>query len=309
MLFAFVAISAAYADEPKIINTGKTDAHQSIFEIPVYIVPATGLNLTKTRDGCVDKLKKVSIEGSQIRVAYRALLEEFNEQNLKKAGVDLKLKSEFIWNGTPATLLKVFQKSRTSVMGKWILIIDRGQDTWMINGLYEAKDPKRGEAVLSMLKSVCWDAEDENAALLMPLGNVTAEGTPLRLAGLRQGAFVYTKDGSLPTKSEDGSLFVVSRQRDTCVGLDKQARFAKERLAQIEKGRKFEIISEKNIIIDGLNGIELVAYTEEKPKDLIYQTLLFDYKDSHVLVGIARGNAPENLDIFHKLAESYKQGL
>lgn len=310
ILFITVAVSAAAtADEPRVVTTNKTEAHRSVFDIPVYVVPVKGLSFTKTKGGCVDKIKKVSLEASQIRVSYQTLVEEFNEQNLKKAGVDLKLRTEFLWNGSPAMLLKVFQEGRGSVIGKWILVIGRGEETWMINGLYDAKDQKRGEAVLSIMKSVCWETEENLPPLAVPLGSVKLEETPLRLAGIMQGALVYTKDAELPTKSKDGSLFVISRLANTNIPLNKQPDFAKEKLEQIEKGKKLEILSEKEVLINGLYGIELVAFTEEEPKSLIYQTVLFDGCNSHILVGIARGNVPENLELFHKLAESYKLGI
>ena len=309
LVLCSAAATVSFADEPRLINTQMTCKHKNLFKIPVYIVPEPGMNFAETQDGCADKVRKVSLNAVQIRVSYNTLLEEFNGENLKKAGLDLKLRSEFIWNGTNAVLLKVFQDSRKSIIGKWILIIDRGEETWMITGLYEAKDSKRSEAVLNMLKSVWWNSGDKEAALSMPLGNIDTEGTQLRLAGLTDGMLVYTRDGVIPTKSDDGSLFVISRQQGSCVGQDKQSRTAKERLGLIERGKKLQIISENNIMIDGLHGIELIACTEEEPKDFVYQTLLFDYKDSHALVGIARGNIPENLEMFHKLAESYKQSL
>ena len=42
-------------------------------------------------------------------------------------------------------------------------------------------------------------------------------------------------------------------------------------------------------MIDGLSGIEIVGYTAGGSK-LIYQTMLFDGKNSHVMVGIARSS-------------------
>lgn len=309
-VFAVLSVSTAQADEPKEVFVEKTAAHRKLFSVPVYLVPANGLSLAKTAGGCMDKAKKVSFEASQLRIEYNKLLEEFNEDGLKKAGLELKLKSEFIWNGRSAMLLKAFHRGKSSVVGKWILIIDRGGDTWMLNGLYDAKDQKRSEIVLNMLKSACWDEEEDTAlspARAIPLGNISADNTPFKLAGLMDGAFVYTKDGNLPTRTEDGALFVVSRLMNTYVASDKQKSFAKEKLEQIEKGRKLDVISEGDIVIDGLSGVELVAYAGEEPHTLIYQTMLFDYKNSHVMVGIAKGNTADNLEFFHNLAGTYRQ--
>ena len=59
-------------------------------------------------------------------------------------------------------------------------------------------------------------------------------------------------------------------------------------------------------MIDGLCGIEIVGYTAGGSKKLIYQTMLFDGKNSHVMVGIARSSIPENLDLFQSTAETFK---
>jgi len=310
ILVLFSAFTAVFAEEQtKSINTQMTCAHKNLFKIPVYIVPAPGVNFTETQDGCADKLRKISLDAVRIRVAYKVLLQEFSKENLKKAGLEMKLKSEFNWNGSPAVLFKVFQKNGTSLIGKWILVIDREDEAWMITGLYDAHDAKCSEEVLAMLKTICWDTGYKSAATSMPLGNIETEGTGLHLAGLTDGALVYTKDGQIPTKSEDGSVFVISRQKGSCVGSEKQSRLAKENLLTIEKGKKLKIISEKNVVINGMSGIELIACTEDEPKDFVYQALLFDYNDSYVLVGITKNDIPDNLEVFHKLAESYKLTL
>jgi hypothetical protein len=74
----------------------------------------------------------------------------------------------------------------------------------------------------------------------------------------------------------------------------------------IEKGEKIDIISEKEVMINGLNGIEIVGYTSGEQTKLIYQTMLFDGRNSHVMVGIAKSDIPENLDLFHSTAETFK---
>ena len=306
VILLFLLAGNAAAEGPKEINTEKSPLHRSVFSIPVYVVLPEDCSFTNTQAGCVDKEKKVSLEASVIRLPYAALLDEFTEENLKKANMELKMKNEFIWKGSSAMLMKIFQKTGSSLVGKWTLVIDRGEESWMINGLYPARDQMRGEAVLKTIKSAYWESEKSYSSPEIPDGNVDVHGTPLKLAGLLEGAVVYTKDGFLPTKKEDGSLFVVSRLSNTFVTLDKQPGFVKERLQMIEKGEKLDIISEKEVMIDGLSGIEIVGYTAGEQKKLIFQTMLFDGKNSHVMVGIARSDIPENLDLFHSTAETFK---
>lgn len=306
LLFFFLIAGNASAEGLKEINTEKSPLHRSVLAMPVYFVLPEDCTFVKSQTGCVDKTKKVSLESSVIRLPYSALLEEFTEENLKKASMELKMKNEFTWNGSSAMMMKIFQKKGSSQVGKWTLIVDRGEECWMINGLYPAKDQKRGEDVLKTIKSAYWENERSSSSLEIPQGNVDVHGTPFKLASLLDGAVVYTKDGFLPTKKDDGSLFVVSRLSNTFVTPDKQPGFAKEKLQMIEKGEKIDIISEKEIMIDGLTGIEIVGYTSGEQMKLIYQTMLFDGKNSHVMVGIARSDIPENLNLFHSTAETFK---
>ncbi len=314
-ILAAIFISAIYVcpahAEAKTVSVPMTDSHRKISDVPVYLQLEPGFNCSQTELGCCDNNKKISLEASELHIPYEKLLEEFDGEGLKKAGMSLKMRSEFLWNGSRAMLLKIFHPNKKIVMGKWILIVDKGENSWMISGLYDSKHKSRGEAVLRMIKSVCWHPEEETAEEeSTPTGSVKTEKSPMHLAGLRQGALVYTKDGMLPTKSQDGALFVISRLKNkNFLTPEKRNSYAKERLSEVEKGRKISIISENEVMIDGLPGIELTAYTEDGEKTLITQTALFDTSDIHLMVGIAQGDTITNMELFHTLAATYRRGI
>lgn len=315
VFFAFILAvlcqcSAAFAAEPAVVANTKTQEHKELFDVPILMRPSKGLNLAKGRGGCLDQAKKVAIEASEIRVSYEKLLQEFNGENLKKAGMSVKLRSEYIWNGTRATLLKIFQKTGKTVLGKWVLVIDRGDKSWLINGLYDSKDQKRSEMVLNMLKSAYWDeAPAEVMAESAPLGNINTDGIDMKLAGIRHGAFVYTRDGFLPTKHADGTFFVVYRHPNkSLITPDQRLSYAKTELANIEKDKDIDIISENTVQIDRLAGVELAAYTKEPQKSLLFVTLLFDGKDAIIMSAVAKENTIDNLEMFHKLSSTYSDG-
>lgn len=310
-LFVLIFVCQPALAAPKTINTQRTASHVSVFTVPVWFAPTAGFTLESVSGSCcVDKKKKVSLEASELRVPYDKLLDEFSGENLKKAGMELKMRSEFIWNGSKAVLMKAFQRGKKSVMGKWLLIVDRGESAWMISGLYDAKDSARSEAVLSMIKTLYWDKAGSDGAsrFMAPFGSVETGSTAFKLAGIRQDAFVYTRDGVIPTKSPDGALFVVSRLLDTQLMPEGRINFAKRNLNAIEPGCELEIVSEGEVMTDGLPGVEITAYTKNEPKKLVYQTILFDTTSSHVMVGIARGDSVDALEMFHRLAAGYKRG-
>lgn len=311
LLIVMLVASVASA-EPIIKNTKKTQSHVSVFTVPVWFVPKKGFTFERISGSCcADRKKKISIEASELRVPYARLLDEFSNEKLKEAGVALKMRSVYVWNGSNAVLMKVFQRKGKSVMGKWLLIVDRGDSSWMISGLYNAKDVSHAKAVLSMMETIFWEnVGDESARYVAPLGNVDTGSTPFKLAGIRQDAFVYTKDGAIPTKSPDGALFVLSRLIDTQIMTDGEGpmNFAKRHLKGIVPDSELEIVSEIEVMVDSMPGVEIIAYTQSEPKKLVFQTILFDSMSNHVMVGIAREDSSDALEMFHRLVAGYSRG-
>jgi hypothetical protein len=297
----------------KTITTHKSDKHQELFGVPVWIAPASGYSFAQvSRSCCADAKKKISLEASELEVPYAKLLAEFTPARLKSAGVALKSRAKFVWNGAAATLMKAYQKNGGAAVGKWLLIIDRGEKSWMISGNFAPKDEERGKAVLQMLKTVCWDDEGEEEArrqALLPTGSVRTEGTPFTLAGIRQDAFIYTKDARLPTKSPDGALFVLSRLLETRFTDDDRLAFAKKNLEDVENGKPLEIVSQGAIAAGGLSGVEITAYTSDGRSKLVYEAMLFDASETCVMVGISRGDSLDSLAQFRQLAASYTRNL
>ena len=301
---------AAYGAAPSVINNAKTEEHKELFSLPLFLRPEGGFNFEKIADGCVDKAKKVELRASQIRLSYSEMLDGFSADGLKKAGMTAKNRTEFIINGSKATLFKLFQKGKGSVLGKWLLVIDKGENSWMLDASYDPKDSACSESVLKMIKSVCWDVLDKESTDSAPLGNINASGTPMRQAGIVRGAIVYTKDGKIPTKSGDGALFVVSRSKNAyATAYDQRLAFAREKMHDIENKAIVQITAENQVKIDGLNGVELIGHTDDAAKELIYITVLFDSKDAHVMAGIAKGDTLDNTDLFHNLSKTYRHGL
>jgi len=305
---SFFASAAFCAENMTRVDVTKTASHVALFDIPVYIAPAAGVRFSRTETGCADAANRISLEASQLRVPYDLITEDLSDDSLKKNGIEVKLRSEFLLNGSRATLIKAFQRSGKSTLGKWILLIDRGgAGTWMINGLYDSKDQRNGQAVLDMLRSVWWDEEGPDALNATAPLSIRTDGTPFRLACLQQNAIVYTKDGKLPTESADGAMLVVSQEQCTPLLQKEMSVFAKERMKLVEKDKDIEIVSERDVCVDGLRGIELVACTGEETSRLVYQMALFDRDSCSIIVGMAHAGVIENLETFRMLAESYAQ--
>lgn len=311
LLLGFVAVPAL-CGQPKAVNNQQTPLHKNYFAIPVAVKPAKGCSLTKTPNGAADKTKKISLEASELHMSSAELLAQLSNGCLKKEKMEIKSRSSFIWNGDPTELLKVFQTSGKTVVGKWVLIVDRGESCWMVTAIYNAKDQKASQLALDMVHTAAWQRRAVSAETVAEgdgflLGGVKTEATPFHIAGFRQGSLVYTKDGQIPTKDPDQALFVISRLSDEYVPAERREAFSEARLAEIERGAKLDVISKTAENVNGLPAVVTVAYTDSKPPALIYQATIFKASKVISLVGIARQNTTKCLESFHKLTASYRE--
>lgn len=299
--------SPAFAEPPRIIDVQKTVLHKEFFEIPVLIVPKMGYKFEEIEKGVADKKQKVALEGSVIHMPYMQLLDEISNDALKEGNMEVKSRYSFIWNGSRAELMKIFAEGSGETIGKWVLIVDRGaQKCWVICGSYNAKDMQSAQFVLDMIQSAWWERGAEESG--WPLyGSVDTSGTPFRLAGFRQDALVYTKDGKIPTGSSDQALFVVSSPLREYLAPEKRVEYAISEIKKIEKDAPLEIISREEERIAGVPALTITAHTKEESPALIYQSALFHGERVTMLVGIARGSVEDNLAHFQRLAGSYAE--
>ena len=80
--------------------------------------------------------------------------------------------------------------------------------------------------------------------------------------------------------------------------------YAKEKIKSIEPDKKLNIVTENSVTIDGLQGIEIVADVKKDNSEedgLLFLTMLFDNKNIHTFVGIAKKDVANNLELFHSL--------
>ena len=309
-----IAVSALFsspalcAEAPEVINNKKTVLHKNFFDIPVALVPKMGYNFEKIDGGVVDKKQKVSLEGTLLHMPYSRLIDEISHEALKKGGMEVKSRYSFIWNGSRAELMKIFAGGRGGTIGKWVLIVDRGADKcWMISGSYNSKDMRSAQFVLDMIRSAWWENGEEEGSGWPLYGGIDPKGTPFRLAGFRQDALIYTKDGKIPTQSADQALFVVSSAAREYIAPEKRAELALTEIRKVERGASLEIISQTDETICGAPAVVITAKTKDKTPALIFQAALFHGQRVTMLVGIARGETDANLAYFQKLASTYAE--
>lgn len=305
LFFAWGA--CAYPLAPvKTMITEKTQSHKSIFEIPVLVVLPQRASLIKTATGAADKQAKITLDASVLYTPINMLMTEFSESKLKERGLELKSSTEFIWNGSRAILMKIFQPLEDEkVKGQWVFIIDRKDHTWMLNGAYDARNQDSSAEIIKILQSAWWDPGNGATMTSASQSGPDVSGTPFKLAKVSSGALIYTKDGKLPTQSKDRAIFVATKIQNLHVTANRQTAFAKEKCVDAALGNELAIISENTSVIKGKNVTEIVATADsEEEETLVYQTMLFGGGDYNVMVGIAHADNDSNIAYFKKLSES-----
>lgn len=303
------------AKEVKQIYTTISEFHEKdLFPIPLYIRPISGYTLEKTKHGCADKNKKIEFEANEIRAKYDDVITIFSDTKVGNSDMVIKDKQEILWNGKKALLVKLVSRvgnpSKTSVI-KWILVVDMQENSWLLSGICNTNDSKRSEDILAMIKSACWPTESSKLRASLPTGIINTATTGMKLASLTRSAIIYTKDGKLPTKSKDESIFLISQMDNNgLITNDQRIEFAKNHIKGMDDDRSVEIISEAPVFVDSLPGVEVTAYLVDNltaESGAAHLTLLFEGQDIYLMAGISSKNAIKNLDLFHNLASTYKR--
>jgi hypothetical protein len=301
----------ASGEEIRTITTEKSRLHRQVTRLPIYVVLPEGAGFAKTDNGIIDKKARISVNTAASTAAFDSLMNEFSAEGLKKRGLDLKSLHKFIWNGSRAALCKAFFTDKgKDCMGEWILLVEGKRVTWLITGIYDCRDQKASEKVLGIVKSAWIDdgRESEHGPKSdLAFCHIDTVGTPYKFAGTQQGAIVYTKDGRLPTRSPDGAVFVLSCLERTYVLPEKMLKFARDRCAAAAGRKKHTILAENQVTADGLDGIEIIARTEEERSELIYQTIFFDNDICRVMVGMTREKEIEAVEDFVNMAMSFRR--
>jgi hypothetical protein len=187
-----------------------------------------------------------------------------------------------------------------------MLIFGDVKGTVLVNGIYpEASKSVEGRVSDALLSTLYNPSQNDDPLDAAPFA-INVEGTQYKVAKFMGGSLIYSIDGKIPT---DKPTLIVGRSIAK-VSAPNQKQYAKERLKKLPKGA-FNIIKEiKETVIDGLNGYEIVAEGKAAngQPELIYQVMLFnDEGDYYIIIGQAKENMESNLEIYKKIAKTFKR--
>lgn len=118
-----------------------------------FLVPE-GLAPSKQFDGFASEGRQIEVVVADIKSPFSEVSAGFTEMALESRGVELKSRGSLTINENAALLLKALHKDGDRSWGKWILLLEKGSGTLVVNGIFKSGDDRAARDVEAMLKSV-----------------------------------------------------------------------------------------------------------------------------------------------------------
>jgi hypothetical protein len=150
---SLLAAGLAQAADVNITNE-LTENHIEAPGTAAYFVPAKGMSPSDRFSGFASDTRNIEVIVANIKSPYKTISEAFTESTLLTRGLEVGSTAELSINGSDATLLKALHKDGGKKWGKWILLLDSGKNTLVVNGVFVSGDGDAAKDVEAMIKSV-----------------------------------------------------------------------------------------------------------------------------------------------------------
>lgn len=292
------------------INNELTSKHVNVEGTQVSLIPPAGWTHANNFNGFQQTGSNSSIMVTKFKGEYAVMSEAFTTEALKTRGVILDKKITLTINERPVTFFIARQFAYQTMFGKYILMFGDGESTFLINGMFPLDFEKElGKDVEKSMLTLIYEPNK----VIDPLSNVNFEidisNSKLKFAGAMSKMLMYTVDGLMPPEVDDKTSFMVGLSNRS-IEIEDKKQYCIDRIKQLPLIENLNIDKIESITIDAISGYEIVAYgkdTETDKSKLIYQILLFSDNNYYIFVGITKDDFTENLELFKKLAKTFKR--
>ncbi len=300
----------AQAQVPAPMSKKEQARYTSFATAGIKLIKPDGFDPAESFDGFQQTSTQSSVMAITLPGPFSKVTSGFNATQLKARGITLKSSENISIDGSKGILINLTQTAYGIEFSKWIVAFGNEQETKMVTATF----PKNRSAKLSpILKSVVLTAKHDTTpppALGSNLGFKIIPSPKVKLTRVIAKALMYTKDGSIPAKSPEDPLFIVARSFSE-VEIGDKKEFSTRRISQQNSIKVNSVISTDRIVIDGLDGYEIIAEAKDTASDTpitIYQTMLFDKKSYILIQGIVGTNILDQyLPEFKAMARSFTQ--
>lgn len=168
MLLLMGAVAAESA--PASLTNELSPKHVFVPGTGASFIPASGLTLSKQFDGFASTARKIEVIVANIKEPYATISQGFTDEALKTRGVDVKSRGSLMINEAEGVLIKALHVDGANKWAKWILLLDCGGRTLVVNGVFASGDDVAAKDVETMIKSVVVQ-KDKTASGDMEAGN------------------------------------------------------------------------------------------------------------------------------------------
>lgn len=265
------------------------------------MVPPEGFVLSTNFSGFQSNETGSSIVVADFPASYAELVKGFTKEALKTKGMELIAKEEVTYQQKQATLYKVTQQANGMMYHKLILLFGDLKNTVMVNGIYPELFNSQEKAIRASLFSIKADEKQIANPLEASPYAIDVSGTSYVFVKSLAGSLLYTEDGKMPTKK---GMIIVGNSLGNRIYTDEKEH-AIERLKKLPNASKAVIQKIEKINISNMEGYEIVAQGDNG--QLLYEVMLFTPdRKYYLIVGEANENKTKNLEVFQKVARSFR---
>jgi hypothetical protein len=155
MIAFFIFLTRAVSSEAAVnIVNELTEKHSKVPGTDAYFIVPEDLSPSERFDGFASSQRKIEVIVANIKSPYSEISKGFTDSALKTRGIEVGSRGDLTINGSQGTLLKAVHKDGDKKWGKWILLLDDGDVTLVVNGMFVSGDAAAAVDIEAMLKSV-----------------------------------------------------------------------------------------------------------------------------------------------------------
>lgn len=292
----------------EVLSSQITDEHTEVEGTKISMAPPNGFVKATNFAGFQQDESGASIMVLDLPGPFSEVSKGFTKEGLLTQGMTLIRLEEITLNDVPAVLLTAQQDAYGNTYKKYILAFGNEKETILINGTFLNNHVELEEPIKTALLSVLYQAEKEIDPFSTVDFEISTEGTGFLFAKSMANALIFSRDGKVPSESDDQANFIAGKAFSEMLIVDKEE-FALNRIKQLPTEIK-KIISTKPIEINGISGFEIIANGKDRKTgslEKVYQVMLFSDTLYYILLGSSEANFDKNIDLFKKLARTFKR--
>lgn len=206
-------------------------------------------------------------------------------------------------------LYSIRQQFKQKPYFKYMLLVGDSSSTRIFSAFVPEKDTLMSRYMVEALRTLSYDSTvitDPWDALSFTMN---LEQEDLKFVLNNAGGIIFSRDGKYPARTDDHTTLVAGL---SIKGFSPHSRLeiAKNRLMSMKLADSLQVEKTDSVVIDGLQGYELIAYglNKMKEKELVYMVMLFETDQRYYLMNFyTNRNFDKNLAMFRKTVHTFKR--